>query len=62
LIQLSPSIPLDTPKGPAMAHFLIDYGEEHHLCWVVFLDATGERWTFSNPQIRLQGNQTMRPK
>ena len=23
--------------------------------WVVFIDATGECWTFQNPEIRLQG-------
>ena len=62
MIRLDPPLPLSTPKGPAMAHFLIDYGVEHHLCWVTFVDATGECWTFSNPQIRLADNQTMRPK
>jgi hypothetical protein len=42
-----------------MGHFLLDYGEEHHLCWVVFQDDTGECWTWSNPEIKLQTNQTM---
>ena len=59
LIQLSPLIPLETPKGRGMAHFLMDYGEEHHLYWTVFIDATGECWTFANPEIRLQPNITM---
>lgn len=62
MIQLSPLVPLDTPKGKAMAHFLIDAGPEHHLSWVCFVDETGECWTFDNPQIKLQGNQTARPK
>ena len=61
IIQLSPLIPVETPKGRAMAHFLIDYGFEHYLQWVCFIDATGECWTFENPAIRLQPNQTARP-
>lgn len=31
MTQLDPLIPLDTPKGPGMAHLVIDYGFEHHL-------------------------------
>ena len=58
-LQLAPPVPLDTPKGPGFAHFLIDYGQEHHLLWVVFLDSSGECWTFRNPEIRLQRNVTM---
>lgn len=59
IIQLSPVIPFDTPKGPAKAHFLIDYGEEAHLLWVCFQDDTGECWTWPNPKIRLQENVSM---
>jgi hypothetical protein len=59
ILQLDPTLPLETPKGRGFAHFLIDYGTEHHLLWVVFLDATGECWTFPNPEIRLQSNPTM---
>lgn len=59
IIQLDPTIPMDTPKGPAKAHFLIDYGQEHHLLWVCFQDDTGECWTWPNPQIRLQENVSM---
>jgi hypothetical protein len=61
ILQLCPLVPLETPKGKGMAHFLIDSGDEHHLQWVVFIDATGECWTFINPQIKLQDNQTARP-
>lgn len=59
IIQLDPLIPLETPKGRGMAHFLIDPGLEHHLYWVVFIDATNECWTFDNTQIRIQSNITM---
>ena len=58
IIQLSPCIPINTPKGPALAHFLIDYGMESDLYWVCFLDNSGECWTFSNKEIRAQKNIT----
>jgi hypothetical protein len=54
-----------TPRGPALAHFLIDYGPEHHLQWVVALDGpgitgdVGECWQFENPHVRFQTNYTM---
>lgn len=60
MIQLNPLIPLETPKGKADAHFLIDYGPEANLLWVCFIRATGECWTFANKDIRLEANPTMR--
>ena len=59
IIQLDPTIPLDTPNGPAKAHFLIDYGQEHHLLWVCFQDDTGECWTWPNTKVKLQKNISM---
>lgn len=63
ILQLEPTLPLETPRGPGYAHFLIEHGDEHHIQWVCFLDDTGECWTFNNPDIRIQHNITMgRPK
>lgn len=59
ILQLNPILPLDTPRGPAWAHFMIDYGSEHHLLWVCFLKESGECWTFTNPEIKLEKNVTM---
>lgn len=59
ITQLNPPIPLETPKGQGLAHFLIDYSIEHDLYWVVFINETGESWTFSNPEIRIQKNITL---
>lgn len=59
ILQLDPPIPLDTPRGPGIAHLVIDYGLEQNLMWTVFLDANGECWTFSNPEIRAQKNITI---
>jgi hypothetical protein len=59
ILQLDPAIPMDTPRGPAYAHFLIDYGQEHHGIWVCCVCETGEWWWFSNPEVRGQRNITM---
>lgn len=58
IIQLNPSLPVVTPQGKALAHFLIDEGIEHDLKWVCFLDNSGECWTYSNQDIRAQKNIT----
>jgi len=59
MLQLNPPLPLNTPKGKAWAHLVIDYGQEHDLQWVCFIDATGECWTYSNPEITIQNNITL---
>jgi len=59
ILQLDPPIPLHTDKGDGLAHLVIDYGPEHHLLWVVFLDDGGACWTLPNPQVRGQRNETM---
>jgi hypothetical protein len=58
LLQLNPAIPVITPKGRALAHFLIDNGVEHDLEWVCFQNSSGEFWSWKNPQIRAQKNIT----
>jgi len=58
ILQLNPPVPLKTPKGPALAHFLIDYGIEHNLMWVCFQQQTGECWTWDNKDIRAEKNIT----
>jgi hypothetical protein len=59
MLQLDPPIPLDTPRGPALAHVLVDYGPEHNLMWVCFGDADGQIWTWDNSKVRAQKNITM---
>ena len=59
MLQLNPPLPVATVKGPGYAHFLIDYGQEHHLIWVVFLRETGECWSLLNKDIRLEANTTL---
>lgn len=59
ITQLDPPIYLASPKGSCLAHFLIDYGIEHHLYWVTFQCETGECWTWNNKDIRIQKNITL---
>src|SRR6185503_11809859 len=59
MLQLDPTIPMMTPKGPGYALFVVDYSQEHHLMWVVALDDGGEIWMFENPDVRVQSNFTL---
>lgn len=58
ILQLSPALPLSTPKGNGLCHLVIDYGEEADLVWVVFLES-GEIWAYRNQEVRAQKNITM---
>lgn len=60
LTQLEPTIPVTVlDKGDGYAFAVIDYGQEHHLIWVVALDASGEIWSAPNPTVRVRANWTM---
>ena len=59
LIQLNPPLPLETPKGAGWAHFVIDYGPESALLWVVFMDTDGACWTVPNAEVRMTCNWTL---
>lgn len=59
MLQLNPPIPLGCPKGDGLCHLVIDYGPEHHLIFVIAIDATGEIWAFPNPEVRFLKNVTM---
>jgi hypothetical protein len=59
LTQLNPPLPMKTPKGDGLAHFVIDYGPESHLMWVVFMNADGACWTVPNPEVRMAPNWSM---
>ena len=54
--QLDPPLHMQTPKGPGWAHFVIDYGQESHVLWGVFLDKGGGCWWVPNPDVRLTVN------
>ena len=58
MLQLDPALPVETPKGKALAHVLIDYGIEADLLWVCAQTEGGQCWTWSNQDIRFQDNIT----
>lgn len=62
IVQLSPTIPFDTPKGPSLALFLIEAGDEHDLQWVCAVQSgphVNEIWTWRNRDVRARANVTM---
>jgi hypothetical protein len=59
ITELRQPLPLETPRGDAWAHLVIDYGTEHHLLWVCFLCSDGTCWTFANPEIKIKPNPTL---
>jgi hypothetical protein len=50
ILQLNPPLPLETTKGAGWAYFVIDYGPEGALLWVVFMDSDGTCWTIPNAE------------
>jgi hypothetical protein len=58
--QLDPCLPVSVEgKGTGYAFAVIDYGQEHHLIWVVAIDGSGEIWSAPNPKVRVRSNWTM---
>ena len=58
--RIDPPLPLMTPKGRAIAHWMIWSGPENDIFWVCFQDDTGECWTWENAEIRSRLNRTLR--
>lgn len=59
ILQLNPSLPVETKAGKGQVVALIDDNPEHDLHWVVFLDQSRECCTFNNKDIRAQENFTL---
>ena len=58
--QLNPTLPMTVEgKGKGHAFAVIDYGQEHHLIWVVAIDGSGEIWCAPNPKVLVQANWTL---
>jgi hypothetical protein len=56
ILQLKTVLEVDTPKGRGHAEFLLDYGPEADLLWVVVIRDTGEIWTLRNADLRATAN------
>lgn len=59
IIELSQTLYLETPRGPAIAKFLRDNGDESQIQFICAIQSTGEVWVYGNDQIRLAENQTL---
>ena len=60
MTPLDAPIPLvDSFKSPAYAHLAIDYGQEHYMLFVCFINQTGECWIYTNREVKIQRNVTM---
>lgn len=58
ILELFQLLWLQTPRGPAVAKFLIDYGPEADLMWVC-VQENGEIWTWSNDRVQAHDNVTL---
>lgn len=58
ILRLDPPIPLETPKGYALCHFLQDAGDERDMLWTCFHD-DGQIWTWENSRVRCCRNVTL---
>lgn len=57
ILQLNPTLPVETPKGKGEAVLVIDYSKEDDLYWVV-VQQSREIWTWKNRDIRTRVNIT----
>ena len=58
ILQLDPSIQVETPLGTGQALFLIDYGMHQNTCWVVALVKDGIIKHFDCNDVILSANHT----
>lgn len=58
ILQLKPSILVETPLGTGQAIFIIDYGMHQNTCWVVALVSNGVIKHFDCNDVILSTNYT----
>lgn len=58
ILQLNPTLTVNTPLGKGQAIFLIDYGVHQNSCWVVALEKDGIVKHFDSNDITLCVNYT----
>ena len=58
ILQLNPSMLVETPLGRGQALFVIDYGMHQNTCWVVALEANGVTKHFDCNDIIISTNYT----
>jgi len=58
ILQLTPSILVETPLGTGQAIFIIDYGMHQNTCWIVALQESGIIKHFDCNDVILSTNYT----
>lgn len=58
ILQLNPTITVDTPLGKGHTVFIIDYGMHQNSCWVVVLEKDGIVKHFDSNDIIVCCNHT----
>lgn len=59
MLQFDPSLWVETPLGPGLALFVIDYGMHQNTCWVIALEnQEGTIKHFDANDIKLLKNHT----
>lgn len=58
ILQLNPTILVDTPLGRGQTFFIIDYGMHQNSCWVVTLEKNGIVKHFDSNDIIVCTNYT----
>jgi len=57
--EIAQAIWLDTPKGLALAKFLVDRGIDSDNEWICIINETGEIWSFDNSDVRVTKSLTL---
>jgi hypothetical protein len=58
LHELKTPLWLATPKGDALARFVLVQGLDHDIVWIVEAESNGAFWLWRNPEVRGQRNFT----
>lgn len=58
ILQLNPSILVETPLGQRQAIFIVDYGMHQNSCWIVALNENGIVKHFDSNDIIISTNFT----
>jgi hypothetical protein len=51
--EIQQAIWLETPKGLALAKFLVDRGIDSDNEWICIVNETGEIWSFDNSDVQV---------
>lgn len=58
ILQLNPTILVETPLGQGQAIFIVDYGMHQNSCWIVALNNNGIVKHFDSNDIIISTNYT----